>query len=140
MTKEMMRLVRRCLVVMVVVVLTSLALSHTEAAPPVSYTITNVKTTPSAYVICGRRGRALGSLPRKKGELMGFSDGFYILKTAVSYDLYRATARKYKSLPVDSVGEVCSVWSDFFTARKDGWMVTYDSDGTRVSARRIAED
>lgn len=136
----MFRLFRRYLMVAIVVVSMSLALFHIEAAPPVSYTITNVKATPSAYVICGRRGRALGSLPRKKGALIGFSEGFYILKTAVSYDLYRAPARKYKSLPIDSVGEVHSVWSDFFTAQKEGWMVTYDSDGTRVSERKMTED
>lgn len=68
------------------------------------------------------------------GELLGWSDRFFIVMKGYWYDTYDEQGKKIKSIST-SIGNYVSICADQFIVRKDSWLHTYDAWGKKISSR-----
>jgi len=92
-------------------------------------------TSGSWYYLYDQSGKKIGTIGSSIGELVGYSDSFFILRHNSWYYLYDANCKKYKTLGVDSIGEIKSVTSQGFTAIRHNWIMTYDREGKKLSTK-----
>ena len=92
-------------------------------------------TSGSWYYLYDSAGKKIGTLGASAGELVGYSDSFFILRHNSWYYLYDSNCKKYQTLGVDSIGEIKSVTSQGFTAVRKGWIMTHDRNGKKLSTK-----
>ena len=95
--------------------------------------ISNIERRNVWYDIYDEKGKKHKTLPQSIGELVGFSQNFFIVKRNVWYDLYDADGKKYKTLSI--IGDVISVAGDTFIVHRSAWVDTYDRTGKKINTR-----
>lgn len=86
------------------------------------------------YEIFDARGKKAKSVSDSIGELLGWSDRFFIVMKGYWYDTYDEQGKKIKSIST-SIGNFVSICADQFIVRKGSWLDTYDAFGKKISSR-----
>ena len=87
------------------------------------------------YTVYNENNSKMFSVSDGQGELVGYSDNYYILQQNGYYKIYNSKNQKVCTLSVQSIGEIVRVNSNNFVARKPGWTITYDMNGRVISKR-----
>ncbi len=101
--------------------------------------ISDIRKKGTVYQVYNYRGKAISSFPVSRGQLMGFADKYYILRSADEYHIYDNRHRKYKTLPADSISEVTAVTPEVFFIRRGNTTDAYSPQGKRLSTRHSRE-
>lgn len=101
--------------------------------------ISDIRKKGTTYQVYNYRGRAVSSFPVSRGELMGFADKYYILRSGDEYHVYDNRHRKYKTLPADSISEVTGVTPAAFFIRRGNITEAYSPQGKLLSTRHSRE-
>lgn len=96
--------------------------------------ISYIETTRSWYYIYDQAGKKIKALSSNIGELQGYSESFFVVKSGSWYYLYDAKGNKTKSLSVSTVGKVLSVVGDTFTSQVGSWVYTWSKEGKKIAA------
>jgi len=86
------------------------------------------------YEIFDARGKKTKSVSDNIGELLGWSDRFFIVMKGSWYDTYDEQGKKIKSVSTN-IGNFVSICADQFIVRKGSWLDTYDAWGKKISSR-----
>lgn len=68
------------------------------------------------------------------GELLGWSDRFFIVMKGSLYYTYDEQGKKIKSISTN-IGNFVSICADQFIVRKGSLLYTYDAWGKKISSR-----
>lgn len=99
-------------------------------------TISTIQNEGNKYCIYDQKGKKVNCVKKDIGSLEGFGSDWFVVSTTKKVYLYNIKGKKYKTLSVSSVGEVTSVGSESFVARKNGKLNTYDKFGKKISSRK----
>lgn len=86
------------------------------------------------YEIFDARGKNVKSISDNIGELLGWSDKFFIVMKGYWYDTYDEQGKRIKSISTN-IGYFVSICADQFIVRKGSWLDTYDAWGKKISTR-----
>lgn len=90
----------------------------------------------SCYYIFDERGKREPSVSDSIGELLGWSDQFFITHKFSFYNTYDQRGKKIHSIS-DSIGSFVSITADQFVVRKFNFLYTYDMWGRRKDSRPV---
>ena len=97
--------------------------------------ISHVETTKSWYHIYDENGKLAKTISISQGELIGYSDSFYILKRGSYYMAYDVKGNRLCTLAVHEVGEILTVTGDTFTSRHGSWIYIWSKEGQKIKTR-----
>ena len=97
--------------------------------------ISYIETTRSWHYVYDDKGKKVHTFSTSQGEVVAYSDTFYILKNGSWYYTCDAKGKKLHTFSVSQVGEVLSAAGDTFTSRKGSWIYTWDKHGKKVATR-----
>lgn len=86
------------------------------------------------YEVFDARGKKAKSISDNIGELLGWSERFFIVLKGCWYDTYDEQGKKIKSFSTD-IGSYVSICGDLFIVRKGPWLDTYDVWGKKINTR-----
>lgn len=98
--------------------------------------ISSIEQKGSYYELYDERGKKYETIHHSKGDLLGWSDSFFILRKGSYYDLYDEFGKKYESIH-HSKGEFVSITGDTFILRHGSYNDTYDKWGDKLSSRHV---
>lgn len=84
------------------------------------------------YYVYDENNDRIGSISNQEGELIGYSETVIILKKFNFYYFYDSSLERYGQKPVDAIGDIVSVSSSGFIARKQGREIQYNLKGERL--------
>ena len=96
--------------------------------------ITSIEHQGHYYEVFDARGKKAKTIPDFIGELLGWSDRFFIVMKGSYYDTYDEQGKKIKSIPT-FIGNFVSICADQFIVRKGSYLDTYDAWGKKISSR-----
>ena len=74
------------------------------------------------------------TIPDHIGEMLGWSDRFFIVLRSGYYDTYDEQGKKIKTIPA-TIGNFVSICADQFIVRRSAYLDTYDAWGKKISTR-----
>ena len=97
--------------------------------------ISYIETTRSWHYIYDENGKKVHTVSTSQGEVVAYSDTFYILKKGSWYYTCTPKGKKLHTFSASNVGEVLAATGDTFTSRKGSWIYTWDKNGKKLSTR-----
>ena len=97
--------------------------------------ISYIETTRSWHYIYDENGKKVNTVSTSQGEVVAYSDTFYILKKGSWYYTCTPKGKKLHTFSASNVGEVLTATGDTFTSRKGSWIYTWDKNGKKLSTR-----
>ena len=97
--------------------------------------ISYIETTKSWHYVYDENGKKVHTFCTSQGEVVAYSESFYILKKSGWYYTCDAKGKKLHTFSVSNVGEILSATGDTFTSRKGSWIYTWDKKGKKLSTR-----
>ena len=97
--------------------------------------ISYIETTRSWHYVYDEKGKKVHTFSTSQGQVVAYSDSFYILKNGSWYYTCDAKGKKLHTFSVSNVGEVLSAAGDTFTSRKGSWIYTWDKNGRKLATR-----
>ena len=97
--------------------------------------ISHIETTRSWHYVYDDKGKKVHTFSTSQGEVVAYSDTFYIVKHGSWYYTYDAKGKKLYTFSQSSVGEVLNAAGDTFTSRKGSWIYTWDKKGKKIATR-----
>ena len=97
--------------------------------------ISYIETTRSWHYIYDENGKKVHTVSTTQGEIVAYSDTFYILKKGSWYYTCTPKGKKLHTFSTSNVGEVLTATGDTFTSRKGSWIYTWDKNGKKLSTR-----
>lgn len=97
--------------------------------------ISYIETTRSWNYVYDEKGKKIHTFSTSQGEVVAYSESFYVVKKGSWYYTYDAKGKKLYTFSVSNVGEVLSATGDTFTSRKGSWIYTWDKKGKKLSTR-----
>ena len=112
-------------------ILTMLLTVTAMQAQKISY----IETTRSWHYVYDENGKKVHTFSTSQGEVVAYSESFYILKHGSWYYTFDAKGKKLYTFSVSSVGEVLAATGDTFTSRKGSWIYTWSKTGKKLATR-----
>ena len=97
--------------------------------------ISYIETTKSWHYVYNENGKKVHTFSTSQGEVVAYSESFYILKKSGWYYVCDAKGKKLHTFSESTVGEVLSAAGDTFTSRKGNWIYTWDKKGKKLNTR-----
>lgn len=97
--------------------------------------ISHIEATRSWYYVYDDKGKKVHTFSTSQGELVAYSDTFYVLKKGSWIYTCDAKGKKLHTFSVSNVGEVLNAAGDTFTSRKGNWIYTWDKNGKKLATR-----
>lgn len=97
--------------------------------------ISHIETTRSWHYVYDEKGKKIYTFSTSQGEVVAFSDSFYIIKHGSWYYTCDAKGKKLHTFSQSNVGEVLNAAGDTFTSRKGNWIYTWDKNGKKLNTR-----
>ena len=97
--------------------------------------ISYIETTRSWHYIYDENGKKVHTVSTSQGEVVAYSDTFYIMKKGSWYYTCTPKGKKLHTFSASNVGEVLTATGDTFTSRKGSWIYTWDKNGKKLSTR-----
>jgi hypothetical protein len=97
--------------------------------------ISYIETTRSWHYIYDENGKKVHTVSTSQGEVVAYSDTFYVLKKGSWYYTCTPKGKKLHTFSTSNVGEVLTATGDTFTSRKGSWIYTWDKNGKKISTR-----
>ncbi len=96
--------------------------------------ISSIERRGNWYDVFDARGKQAKRISSSIGELLGWSDRFFIVLSGSWYDTYDEQGKRIKRLS-SSIGSFVSICADQFIVRSGTWLYTYDAWGKKISTR-----
>ena len=97
--------------------------------------ISYIETTKSWHYVYDENGKKVHTISTSQGEIVAYSDTFYILKKGSWYYTCTPKGKKLHTFSTSNVGEVLTATGDTFTSRRGSWIYTWDKNGKKLSTR-----
>lgn len=97
--------------------------------------ISYIETTRSWNYVYDENGKKIYTFSTSQGQVVAYSESFYILKNGNWYYTCDAKGKKLHTFSVSSVGEILSAAGDTFTSRYGNWIYTWDKNGKKLAIR-----
>ena len=97
--------------------------------------ISYIETKGSWNYVYDENGKKVNTFSTSQGEVVAYTESFYILKKSGWYYTCNAKGKKLHTFSVSNVGEILGAAGDTFTSRKSGWIYTWDKNGKKISTR-----
>ena len=97
--------------------------------------ISHIETTRSWYYVYDEKGKKVHTFSTTQGEVVAYSESFYVLKKSGWYYTCDAKGKKLHTFSESTVGEVLNAAGDTFTSRKNDWIYTWDKNGKKLATR-----
>jgi hypothetical protein len=97
--------------------------------------ISFIETKSSWHYVYDENGKKVHTISASQGEVVAYSENFYILKKSGWYYTCDAKGKKLHTFSVSNVGEVLNAAGDTFTSRKGNWIYTWDKNGKKLATR-----
>ncbi len=97
--------------------------------------ISYIETTRSWHYIYDENGKKVHTISTSQGEVVAYSDTFYVLKKGSWYYTCTPKGKKLHTFSASNVGEVLTATGETFTSRKGSWIYTWDKNGKKLSTR-----
>ena len=97
--------------------------------------ISYIETTQSWHHVYDENGKKVHTISTSQGEVVAYSDTFYILKKGSWYYTCTPKGKKLHTFSTSNVGEVFTATGDTFTSRKGSWIYTWDKNGKKLATR-----
>jgi predicted lipoprotein with Yx(FWY)xxD motif len=97
--------------------------------------ISYIETTRSWHYVYDEKGKKVHTFSTSQGEVVAYSESFYIIKKSGWYYTCDAKGKKLHTFSVSNVGEILSATGDTFTSRKGNWIYTWDKNGKKLATR-----
>jgi len=97
--------------------------------------ISYIETTRSWHYIYDENGKKVHTISTSQGEVVAYSDTFYILKHGSWYYTCDARGKKLYTFAVSNVGDILTATGDTFTSRKGSWIYTWSKSGKKLATR-----
>lgn len=97
--------------------------------------ISHIETTKSWHYVYDENGKKVHTFSTTQGEVVAYSDSFYIIKHGSWYYTCDAKGKKLHTFSVSDVGEILNAAGDTFTSRKGSWIYTWDKKGKKLATR-----
>ena len=97
--------------------------------------ISHIEAKSSWYYVYDENGKKVHTFSTTQGEVVAYSESFYILKKSGWYYTCDAKGKKLHTFSESTVGEVLNAAGDTFTSRKGGWIYTWDKKGKKIATR-----
>lgn len=97
--------------------------------------ISYIETTRSWNYVYDENGKKIYTFSTSQGQVVAYSESFYILKNGNWYYTCDAKGKKLHTFSVSSVGEILSAAGDTFTSRYGNWIYTWDKKGKKLATR-----
>ena len=94
--------------------------------------ISHIETTKSWHYVYDENGKKVHTFSTSQGQVVAYSDSFYIVKNGSWYYTCDAKGKKLHTFSVSNVGEVLNAAGDTFTSRKGSWIYTWDKKGKKI--------
>lgn len=115
----------------ILIILTMLMAAYAMQAQRISY----IETTRSWHYVYDENGKKIHTFSTTQGEVVAYSESFYILKHGSWYYTCDAKGKKLHTFAVSNVGDILSATGDTFTSRKGSWIYTWDKKGKKIATR-----
>jgi len=97
--------------------------------------ISYIETTRSWHYIYDENGKKVHTVSTSQGEVVAYSDTFYVLKKGSWYYTCTPKGKKLHTFSASNVGKVLTATGDTFTSHKGSWIYTWDKNGKKLSTR-----
>lgn len=97
--------------------------------------ISHIETTKSWHHVYDDNGKKVHTFSTSQGEVVAYSDSFYIVKHGSWYYTCDAKGKKLHTFSVSNVGEILNAAGDTFTSLKGNWIYTWDKKGKKIATR-----
>ena len=97
--------------------------------------ISYIETTKSWHYVYDENGKKVHTISASQGEIVAYSESFYILKKSGWYYTCDAKGKKLHTFWANNVGDILSATGDTFTSRKGNWIYTWDKNGKKLRTR-----
>lgn len=97
--------------------------------------ISHIETTRSWHYVYDEKGKKIYTFSTSQGEVVAYSESFYIVKHGSWYYTCDAKGKKLHTFSQSNVGEVLNAAGDTFTSRKGNWIYTWDKNGKKLNTR-----
>ena len=97
--------------------------------------ISYIETKSSWHYVYEENGKKIYTFSTSQGEVVAYSENFYVLKKSGWYYTCDAKGKKLHTFSVSNVGEVLSATGDTFTSRKGNWIYTWNKNGKKLNTR-----
>ena len=115
----------------IIIILIMLLAFTAVQAQKISY----IETTKAWHYVYDENGKKIYTFSTSQGEVVAYSDSFYILKNGSWYYTCDAKGKKLHTFSVSNVGEILSATGDTFTSRKGNWIYTWSKTGKKLATR-----
>lgn len=97
--------------------------------------ISHIETTRSWHYVYDENGKKIHTFSTSQGEVVAYSDTFYILKKGSWYYTYDARGKKLYTFSKSDVGKILHATGDTFTSLKGSWVYTWSKTGKKLQTR-----
>ena len=97
--------------------------------------ISHIETTRSWHYVYDEKGKKIYTFSTSQGEVVAYSESFYIIKHGSWYYTCDAKGKKLHTFSQSNVGEILNAAGDTFTSRKGNWIYTWDKNGKKLNTR-----
>ena len=97
--------------------------------------ISYIETTRSWHHVYDENGKKVHTISTTQGQVVAYSDTFYILRHGSWYYTCDARGKKLHTFSVTNVGDILTATGDTFTSRKGSWIYTWSKSGKKLSTR-----
>ena len=97
--------------------------------------ISYIETTRSWHYVYDENGKKIQTISTSQGEIVAYSESFYVLKKGSWYYTCNAKGKKLHTFSESNVGKVLHATSDTFTSIKGNWVYTWDKNGKKLNTR-----
>ncbi len=97
--------------------------------------ISYIETTRSWHHVYDENGKKVHTFSTSQGQVVAYSDTFYIVKHGSWYYTFDARGKKLYTFSVSNVGDILTATGDTFTSRKGNWIYTWSKTGKKLSTR-----
>ena len=97
--------------------------------------ISYIETKSSWHYVYDENGKKIYTFSTSQGEVVAYSENFYVLKKSGWYYTCDAKGKKLHTFSASNVGEVLTATGDTFTSRKGNWIYTWNKNGKKLNTR-----
>ena len=97
--------------------------------------ISYIEAKSSWYYVYDENGKKVHTFSTTQGEVVAYSESFYIVKHGSWYYTFNAKGKKLYTFAVSNVGEVLHATGDTFTSKRGQWVYTWDKNGKKLRTR-----
>ena len=97
--------------------------------------ISHIETTKSWHYVYDDKGKKVHTFSTSQGEVVAYTDSFYILKKSGWYYTCDAKGKKLHTFSERNVGKVLHATGDTFTSIHGCWVYTWDKNGKKLLTR-----